>query len=154
MNSLRSIVAVAALATYLPAQAATTDPEVIIYRVSGVVDTGGGGGTGIATAFACSNFSGVPETVRFVVRGPTAALLANAPFTVAHLNTITVTTRAVAMYVEEILNTSLVNLGTAAIAATSVNVTCTAMQVNAEIVSPVGIALHMTRFNPVPGTQE
>jgi hypothetical protein len=41
-----------------------------------------------------------------------------------------------------------------AIAATSVNVICTAMSIDASTVAPVGVALRGIRFNPVPGSQE
>jgi len=40
MKSLRYSIAVAAFAFTLPAQAATTDPEVVLYRASGVADGG------------------------------------------------------------------------------------------------------------------
>src|SRR5262245_4461664 len=152
MKSLRSMIAVTALAFTMPAQAAINDPEFIIYRVSGVLDDGASNGT--ATSFHCTNFSGVPENVRFVVRGPTTAILFNAPFTINHLHTLTVSTKDVVIYADVPLNTGAVTQGTAAIAATSVNVTCTAMQVLPQGVFPQGIALHMTRFNPIAGTQE
>ena len=51
-------------------------------------------------------------------------------------------------------NPSSVQQGTAAIAATSINVTCTAVTVLPQGAFPTGFALHMTRFNPIPATQE
>jgi hypothetical protein len=152
MKSLRLMVAVAALAFTMPAQAAQVDPEVIIYRVSGVLDDGISNGT--ATSFHCTNFSGVAENVRFVVRGPTAVILANQAFAIPHLHTFTASTKEVSIYADVSLATGAVQQGTAAIAATSVNVTCTAMQVLPQGALPQGIALHMTRFNPIAGTQE
>ena len=152
MKSLRSMIAVAALAFTMPAQAAQGDPEIIIYRVSGVLDDGASNGT--ATSFHCTNFSGVTENVRFVVRGPGAVILFNNFFPIIHLHTLTVSTKEVVIYSDVSLGTGPVQQGTAAIAATSVNVTCTAMQVLPQGALPQGIALHMTRFSPIPGTQE
>jgi len=146
---MHSIIAAAALSFVQPVQAAQSDPEVIIYRVSGVVDTGG-----TATSFHCTNFSGVAENIRVVVRSSNAALLANVSGTVGHLDTIIFSTGDVTIYSDVILATGTFGRGTAAIAATSINVTCSAMQVQSNITIPSGIALHMTRFNPIAGTQE
>ena len=150
MKSLRYLIAVAALAFTMPAQAAVGDPEVIIYRVSGVVDDNNGG---LATSFHCTNFSGVTETIRVVTRGLTGTITANTTANVPHLNTIIWSTHDVAIYTDTNLMTVAFQ-GTAAIAATSVNVTCSAMQVQTNITVPTGIALHMLRFSPIAGTQE
>jgi hypothetical protein len=91
MKAIHWITAAAALAFVQPAQAAQSDPEVIIYRVSGVVDDAGGNAR--ATSIHCTNFSGVAENIRFAVRRHDAALVANAVFPVAHLTTITVSTK-------------------------------------------------------------
>ena len=61
------LTAVVALAFAVPAQAATGDPEVVLYRASGLVDNTAGGGSS-ATSFSCTPFSGVSENVRVVVR--------------------------------------------------------------------------------------
>ena len=70
MTKTQALVVSAALAIgmAMPASAATTDPEIIIYRFPGVRDNGGGPASGVATVFACTNFSGVTETVRLVTR--------------------------------------------------------------------------------------
>ena len=154
MKSVRWMAAIAAVAFTMPAQAGVNDPEVIIYRGSGVFDSDDPGNTGTATSFHCTNFSGVPETIRIVVRHRDATVLANMAFIIFHLNTVTASTHITNIYSDFTLGTGAVFQGTAAIAATSVNITCTAMQIDAASLSPVGIALHMTRFNPVPGTQE
>jgi hypothetical protein len=59
MKTIQSVLVSAALAIAMaaPAGAATTDPEVIIYRFPGVFDSGGAAGTGSATVFHCTNFS-------------------------------------------------------------------------------------------------
>jgi len=150
MNSLRYPIAVAALVFTMPAQAAIGDPEVILYRVSGVVDDAAGG---TASAVHCTNFSGVPETLRIVVRALNGALVTNQAFTINHLQTVIVSTHDVTIYTDVNLATGSFQ-GTAAIAATSINMTCTAMQVQSNITIPTGIALHMTRFSPIAGTQE
>ena len=72
----------------VPASAATTDPEVIIYRFPGVRDTAGGTNIGVATVFHCTNFSGVQETIRFVSRDSNTALATNVTFTINHLASI------------------------------------------------------------------
>jgi len=154
MNALRSMLATAALALVTPAQAGVNDPELIIYRASGVLDNGGAASTGTATAFSCTNFSGVGELIRVVVRGATGALLANVGFSFGHLETINFTTKGTALYAAQVMNTGVVVRGTAAIATTTVNITCTAMLVDAGASVPQGIALRMVRFNPIPGTVE
>src|SRR4051812_7561965 len=111
MKNLRCMIAVAALAFTLPAQAAVVDPEVIIYRVSGVIDDN----SGFATSFYCTNFSGVTETIRVVVRGGDSTLRANVPTSVAHLSTVVFSTRDVLLYATDInLNANVITVGTAA----------------------------------------
>jgi hypothetical protein len=149
MKTIQSVLVSAALAvaTAAPASAGVNDPEIILYRVSGVLNGNG------ATAFFCTNFSGVNENIRIVIRNADSPVLFNGAFPIAHLNTLAATTKGVGAYGG--LNLALGAFqGTAAIAATSVNITCTAMQVDAASSSPQGIALHMTRFNPIAGTQE
>jgi len=150
MNSVRCMLAVAALAFAMPAQAAVGDPEIIIYRVAGMVDDAAGG---TASSIHCTNFSGVTETLRVVLRSQNSTIVFNNTFPVNHLNTIILSTHDVTIYSDTNLATNSFQ-GTAAIAATSINMTCTAMQVQSNITIPTGIALHMTRFNPIAGTQE
>ena len=54
MKAIHSMVAALGLAFVLPApaDAAQTDPEVIIYRFPGVRDDGGAASTGVATVFS------------------------------------------------------------------------------------------------------
>ena len=164
MSAIRSTTAVAAiaaviaglsLATMLPAAAASTDPEVIIYRFPGVLDDGSAGQSGVATSFHCTSFSGAVEIVRIVVRNFDGTLKANVAFPIGHLATKTASTHSAVLYTEDqVFNTGGVNQGTAAIAATSVNVICTAMTISASSTQPTGFALRGIRFNPIPGTQE
>jgi len=157
MKAIHWIIAAAAFACAEPVQAGINDPEVLIYRGAGVLDTGGAAFTGDATAFHCTNFSGTLENIRFVIRNADGTLMANSAFLVAHLSTITALTKDTSIFTVSfklLLNTGSVGIGTVAIAATSLNVTCTAMLVQANITTPAGIKLHMTRFNPIAGTQE
>src|SRR4051812_43435354 len=129
-----------------PASAATTDPEVIIYRFPGVVDKAGVN-AGEATVFHCTNFSGMTENVRIVIRIDDGQLVANWLFPIDHLATLTATTHFTNLHrqnsVKFLLGAAGATIppGTAAIAATSINVICTAMIVDGASFTPVGIAL-------------
>src|SRR5262245_35525566 len=87
MKAIQWIIAAAAVACAAPVQAGVNDPEKIIYRGSGVLDNGGNDFDGLATAFHCTNFSGVNENIRFVIRTNLGALVANGAIAVPHLNT-------------------------------------------------------------------
>jgi len=156
MKTIQWIIALAGLAFGLPAsaQAAQTDPEVILYRFPGVRDVGGPGNTGVATVFHCTNFSGVTETIRFVPRANDGALLSNTPLAISHLQTLSVSTHSVSAYVISLAPTGFVAQGTMAIAATSINIICTAETIDASAATPIGVARRGIRFNPVPGSQE
>ena len=153
MKAIYWTIAAATLTFVQPAQAAAMDPEVIIYRFSGVRDDAGAGFTGIATVFHCTNFSGVPETIRFATRFSNAVLGGNITFPINHLSTLSVSTKLVQAYPAQSIATGQVT-GTTAIAATSTNIICTAMTIDAAALTPVGVALRGIRFNPVPGSQE
>jgi hypothetical protein len=81
-----------------PATAAVSDPEIIIYRFPGVRDDGGSSGVCAATAFHCTNFSGVLENIRFVFRAQNGNLLVNFPTSIPHLTSVTITTHGVNAY--------------------------------------------------------
>ena len=156
MKSIRSMIAALALAIVLPAapEAATTDPEVIIYRFPGVVDDGDSN-AGIATIFNCTNFSGTTETVRFATRSTSGTLIGNVTVSIQHLATKTASTHNTLAFTDDTLVLQIAMLGgTTAIAATSINIICTAMIVDAANAKPVGIALRGVRFNPAPGSQK
>jgi len=154
MKAIHWIIAAAALAYVHPTQAATTDPEVIIYRFPGVRDDGGTDDVGVATVFHCTNFSGATETIRLVTRNFDATFRGNNARTINHLETFSTGTHFVAAYNSATLMTGPINQGTTAIAATSTNLICTAMTIDAANLKPDGVALHGIRFNPVPGSQE
>ena len=151
MKAIHWIIAVAALAFVQPAQAGINDPEVIIYRFPGVRE-----GQGIATVFFCTNFSGVTENIRFVTRFSNGTLSQNQVFPVAHLATLAVATHDTNAYLIEQLLTIMASAlqGTTAIAATSINIICTAETIDASTAVPIGVARRGIRFAPVPGSQE
>jgi hypothetical protein len=154
MKRVHCMLTAAAMLFALPAQAALTDPEIVIYRFPGVADNGGAAGQGVATVFHCTNFSGVQEALRIVVRDADGTIRGNFAQAINHLQTVTLSTKGTALYIEAVFTMGTIQQGTAAIAATSVNVICTAMTIDAASASPVGIALRGIRFNPAPGSQE
>jgi hypothetical protein len=155
MKAIHWIIAAAALACTEPVRAGVNDPEVIIYRFPGVLHIGFIPNAGVATVFHCTNFSGVPENIRVVVRASDGGLLANVLTTVPHLATNTFSTNTTNLYTDNNnLQTGMVTQGTAAIAATSVSVICTAVTIDAQAIVPNGFALRGIRFSPVPGSQE
>ena len=156
MKAIHWIITVAALACTEPAQAGVNDPEVIIYRFPGVFDNGGVDTTGTATVFHCTNFSGTSETIRFVTRGSNGTLVSNQANAIGHLVTLTASTHNTLAYREDLtFATGAVLQGTTAIAATSINIICTAMTIDAaNPLRPDGVALRGIRFAPIPGSQE
>jgi hypothetical protein len=151
------LIAALGLAVVLPVQASASvlDPEVIIYRFPGVKDDGGATGVGVATVFHCTNFSGGQEGIRFVTRGISGALLTNLDTRISHLETLTASTHRVnAYHLTGTLDTGSVSQGTTAIAATSINIICTAETIDASAATPIGVARRGIRFSPVPGSQE
>jgi hypothetical protein len=158
MTKIQALVVSAALAIAMaaPVSAATSDPEVVIYRFPGVRDDGSGPNSGLATVFSCTNFSGATDTIRFVPRANDGALLGNTPFAINHLQTLTVATKSVVAYIIGALPpTGFMQQGTMAIAATSTNMVCTAMTIDAANAIPTfAVPLHGIRFSPAPGSQE
>ena len=158
MKAIQSTIAAAAIAlgVAVPASAATTDPEVIIYRFPGVSNDGVTNNNGVTTVFHCTNFSGAAENVRFVTRSSDGGLRTNIVFTLLHLATLTASTHPTNAYgsSEQTLGILGPLTGTTAIAATSTNIICTAMTIDASTAAPIGVALRGIRFSPVPGSQE
>ena len=157
MKTIQSVLVSAAVATAMaaPASAAQSDSEIILYRFPGVRDDNGASNSGIATVFHCTNFSGVTENIRFVTRNHDGTLLTNVPGVIPHLNTFSAATHVTLAYNEDTsLQTGLVNQGTTAIAATSINIICTAETIDASTTVPNGVARRGIRFSPVPGSQE
>ena len=129
MRSIHSMIATMALAFVFPAAAtaAVGDPELILYRVTGITANGG------STQLICTPFSGVTENIRFVTRDTNGTLVDNQVFAVTHLSS-------------KSFQTTVTNTGTAAIAATSNQIICS--------VNIFGSVPHLIRFNPISGTTE
>jgi hypothetical protein len=133
----------------------TTDPMVGIYRFTGVRDNGGAAGTGTATSFHCTNFSGATESLRIQIRQFTGVVVKDATYNIGHNVTYTMSTHDTVAFAEDaFLATGLVNQGSARIWATSPMIVCTASSIDAAAPVPYGVDLRGIRFNPLPGTQE
>jgi hypothetical protein len=167
MRVIQLAFATATIALAFPAQAQTqqpaagADPKAVgdrlipIYRVIGARDSGGGPGVGVATAIDCSSFSPVNETVRFVARYWNGTIRANKAMVVKPGETRGVVTHQTAGFTATlILEAGLLNQGRIEISATSNNIACNAMVLDAANPKPVGVALHAIRYNPIANTQE
>ena len=140
MKLMSSVVVVAILSAILPTQAqeragrgsstgaplATTDPLKLIYRVSGVSDNGGAGNTGVATAFLCTNFSKVTETVRFVIRDFDGSKKSDQTYSaMSSFQTVTAATHNMVLFtLDANLATGTIFQGSAQIFSTSLHVHC------------------------------
>lgn len=135
---------------------ALTYPQQIIYRVSGVRDDGQGAQLGVATSFHCTNWSNLPEKLAIAVYNFNGALARARSFIVNSHYTFTVSTHKTLIFSEnEILSPGVdIDQGYAQIHSTTTNIYCSAMIVDAASSSPAGIALHLVRFNPFPGSTQ
>ncbi|HET7679873.1 MAG TPA: hypothetical protein VFK79_07020, partial [Xanthobacteraceae bacterium] len=140
--------AVALLAAILPAQAqrshpegaapeapkAVGDPLQRIYRLSGVSDNGGGPERGRATSFHCTSGSAVNETLRIRVRDFNGVIAGERTVTIAPNRTRTLSTHFTRMFFEDAVLSpgEAINQGQAEIFATSVDIFCSVMIVDAE----------------------
>jgi hypothetical protein len=124
--------------------------------VSGLRDTGSASNVGVATSFHCTNFSAVAEKIRFVLRDFPGTVVANTNVDVPAFGTRTASTHNALVFNEDSFLSpgAFFNQGSAVIQSTSLNVHCSGMIVDAAASVPQGIALHMIRLNPAPGTQE
>jgi hypothetical protein len=129
-------------------------PLKLIYRVSGVRDDGTG--AGVATSFHCTSGSAVNETLRIGVRNNAGSVAGMQTVPISPNRTITMSTHSTNIFGNDrLLAPGVVIIqGSAQILATSNKVFCSAMIVDAAAAVPQGIALHMVRFDPFPGTQE
>ena len=84
-----------------------------------------------------------------------SSIKANLNLNIGQDQTRTASTHDTVLYAEDlILNTGVVNQGSAIVGATSVDIVCTAQVLDAAAATPNGIDLHGLRFNAVPSTAE
>jgi hypothetical protein len=132
----------------------TTDPQVQVYRFSGVRDNGGAASVGVATSFHCTNFSGATETLRIQIRAFNGTVIKDSTLNIPHNNNRTISTHFTNAYFEDLsLETGTIDQGSARIWATSTMIVCTASTIDAAAIVPYGVDLHGIRFNPIPGTE-
>ena len=145
------------LAGAAPARATTFPALTTIYFASGVVDTHPTV-EGIATVVNCSNMSGQTASVRYQFRRKDGTIAAGGTLLLANFATHVITSAGiVGFYADPIaLPTGGIYGGALQILSTQSAVYCSAMLVRADgtFSGPSGVALHMVRFNPHPGTVE
>ena len=151
-------IAVAAIALTGATEAvATTFPSLTrIYVASGVVELNTIAISGIMTAVSCSNMSGETASVRFVLRHENGVIAAGGTLLIGSLASRVVTTNGDNdIYLETQFPTAQMFGGIVEILSTESAVFCSAMIIRADgALDPAGVALHMVRFNPHPGTVE
>ena len=154
-TTLTAIVLAATLAQ--PAWAITFPSLTTIYVGAGIYDSGTGDHNGSATAFHCSNVSGVNVQVRFAVLAANGAFQGGFTRTLSHGQAAVAVTHLTnafldtgnSMGVSGILSSGTVNIET-----TNSGVFCTAMIVDATSGTLDGVDLHLVRINPHPGSVE
>jgi len=153
MKFVLPLLAVAMLSAILPAQAQELQN---IYRVSGVIDSGGNSQNGVATAFHCSNPRDETEKVRIIIRNFNGTTAANRDVNISPRRTVTAVTHETVLFEQDAILAAgnTINQGSAQIQATSRSVHCSAMIVDAAANVPQGIALHMVRYNSLNDTTE
>lgn len=135
------------------APAAASDPMKILYRVSGLKDSGGAANEGLASVIVCTSFSQTPENIRVGVYGHTGTVLTNSTYGISARQTGAFSTRANTSYTGNVLSVSPFPFGFAVVSASTTNLHCSASIINAGVLGQ-GYGLHMTRFNPHPGSVE
>jgi hypothetical protein len=157
MKTYLAAVAVAA-ALAQPAPATTFPSLTTIYVISGVLNSSDAADAGVATAFQCSNVSGVTTSIRFLVLSDAGAVLASSTVNnVAHGATVARSTHPTNSYGGEgsglIAGTAL-NAGVVNIESLQSGVFCTAAVIDAAANAPDGVSPHIVRINAHPGTVE
>lgn len=169
MRLIVSIVTVTALTAILPAQAqqrregaapaplAISDPLKAIYRISGITDSGSPASAGTATVIHCTSFSTVLENVKFLTRDNFGTQVGNVTVSFAPNQTISASTHPTAAFFDGaalVPTGTVLNQGSTVIQATTLNIHCSPMIIDAGLNPPQGIALHPIRINPLANTQE
>lgn len=129
-------------------------PKKVIYRVSGTRDTGTFTTPDVASFVSCTSFATIPEDIRVLATGYAGTLFADVTVTVPGRQTVTFVTHPVTMLSAISLNTGVISQGSFFVLSTTTNVLCTAGIVNTNSYAVDGVALHMQRLSPHPGTVE
>lgn len=136
----------------LAAPRATTDPLLLIYRLPGI-SSSGIGNSGAATTMRCTNYSRDEESLRFVVDRADGTTVRDVTELIPPRATRSYSTTSTASIDEVVLNVPNLS-GNMRLFATTTNLHCTAMLIDAAAAVPTGVALHLVRFNPREGTTE
>ena len=118
-------------------ETASAQAQQALYLYMGVTDDGNAANTGVATSFHCSNFSGATATIQIVViaQDGTTVVANKSTNTFTAGSTITFSTHPTMVFQDNSavsnLATGFVGQGAAGILATSVNIACTAMILDA-----------------------
>ena len=155
MKKILFACAVASLGIGAQTAAATTFPSLTtIYVGSGVVESGSPADTGTATAIHCSNVSGLSADMRWLFLTGEGIVVNSITATLAHGQTETVATHAVAYLSGELLlNQGGFTDGVVNVESTQSAVFCSAYILSAAAPAS-GVALHLVRVNGNPGVEE
>ena len=156
MKFTSMILALASLAAVLPAQASHT-PKILIYRFTGVHDSGGAAKVGQATLFTCKNWGAEQEAISFLVLGPTGTTMAVKNYIVFPRRTITVATHDIRVIAEfDLLSPGKrINGGSATITASHPTLwSCTGSVLEAATETLQSLDMDKQRFNAPTGAQE
>ena len=110
--------------------------------------------TDTALAVFCSNVSGQTASVRILILHRSGGVSLNVTRTLDHGEAHTFATQNIVSIGEESFGTGSILGGTLNVESTQSGVFCTAYLMDTETLGPNGMALHLIRVNPHPGTVE
>jgi hypothetical protein len=142
MKLARWIAVAAAIASALPADAATTDPIMLIYRASGAISNTP---QNLVTTVYCSSFSAVNENIEFVARDPNSSLVLDSTQTVSPFTTFSTSLQSLGA-------SNFIGIGYLAVGSTTTSISCTAY-INFHDGNG-NVPLHLQRYNPIVNTLE
>jgi hypothetical protein len=127
----------------------------VLYLYSGAANTVAGDFQGSKIAVHCTSFSGVTETLQISVKDGGGTTRANPTINIASSGTLTIVIQKIFTLTEDLnLGVNVAMMGTLAVLATSVNISCTAEVLVGSTSTTQAYSVHGTRFNPISNTQE
>ena len=153
---MKTIFAAVALAAALvqPAAAVTFPSLTTIYVGSGVTDSGDAAHVGVATTFMCTNVSGKPAAVRFLVLSLVGTVVGSLTTGIQLGQSAVASTHGTLVFNDAGMSTGIVQ-GVVNIESTESAMFCTALIVDASSATPAFSAgIHLVPVNPHPGTVE